>query len=109
MTFYTIPINSQFPWFTVKMTLSGVSYTLRFRLNNRSNRWIMDIADASNVDILDGIVLLINRDLTYQYQTAMANLPAGQFFVVDNTGEGNEPTQYSFGNTHSLIYADPDS
>jgi hypothetical protein len=107
MTFNVIPINISFPWQTSRLALSGVTYTIRFRYNNRSTRWEMDIADGSNNDILDGIVLLINEDLTYQYKTALANLPAGTFFVLDNTNQNTQPTQFSFGTTHSLIYADP--
>lgn len=86
--------------------MSSVTYTLRFRYNTRSTRWEMDIADGSNNDILDGIVLLIESDLTYQYKTALASLPPGIFFVLDNTNQDSQPTQFSFGNTHSLIYDD---
>ena len=109
MTFYTIPVDSIFNWYTFNVTLSGVAYTLRFRFNTRSNRWIMDIADASNNDILNGMTMLINVDLTYNYRTAISKLPPGQFFVIDNTGKNNQPTQYSFGTTHSLVYGDPNS
>lgn len=107
MTYNEIPINTAFPWYTTTIALSGVSYTLRFRYNTRNTRWEMDIADGAGNDILDGIVLLINNDLTFQYQTALSNLPVGNFFVVDKTGQGMQPTQFSFGTTHSLIYADP--
>jgi hypothetical protein len=93
----------------MRITLSGTTYVLRFRYNYRSTRWMMDIADASNNDILDGMVMKINTDLTYQFRTSLSNLPPGQFFVIDNTGNNNQPTQYSFGNTHTLYYADPDS
>lgn len=109
MTIYTIPFTGQYPWMTMKLTLSGISYTLRFRYNYRSTRWIMDIADASNNDILDGLPLLIQRDLTYQFLSSISKLPPGNFFCLDNTGAGNQPSQYSFGNTHSLFYVDPDS
>lgn len=109
MTAYTIPVSNQYPWHKFRVTLSGVVYTLRFRFNNRSNRWEMDIADASDTDILDGIPLLIESDLTYQYRDSVAGLPPGQFTVVDITGAGQQPTLYSFGLTHQLNYVDPDS
>lgn len=109
MSFNIIPINTTFPWNFIRISLSTITYTLTFRYNSRSSRWIMDIADGSNNIILSGIILLINQDLTYQYKTAIANLPIGTFFVLDNTNENTQPTQYSFGITHSLIYQDPNS
>jgi hypothetical protein len=109
MTYYTIPLDSTFPWFQTRITLSGITYTLTFRYNSRSTRWVMDIGDASNNPIQLGLVLLINVDLTYQYRPANISLPVGTFFVQDNTGQGIQPTQYSFGTTHTLFYGDPTS
>lgn len=68
-------------------------------------RWIMDIHDANDNDILDGIPLLITRNLTGRF--SISNLPVGLFFVVDTPGSNNQPTRYSFGTTHSLAYYDP--
>ncbi len=107
MTYNQIPINTSYPWQTTRVSLSTITYTLNFRYNSRASRWEMDILDASNNQILSGIILLINQDLTYQYKTALSNLPVGTFFVLDNTNQDTQPTQYSFGTTHSLIYADP--
>lgn len=53
--------------------------------------------------------MLILSDLTFQFKNTFPALPVGQFFVVDNTGADEQPTLYSFGTTHSLIYGDPTS
>lgn len=107
MTYFGIPVNTQFPWQSIRIALSSVTYTLSFRFNSRSQRWVMDINDGSNNPILSGLVLLINEDLTYQYKNTFDNLPPGTFFVLDNTGQSMEPGPTSFGVTHTLFYADP--
>lgn len=107
MTYNNIAINSNFPWQNITIVLSGVVYVLTFRYNTRSSRWEMDIADGSNNVILSGIIMLINQDLTYQYKTAISNLPVGTFFIIDNTNKDIQPTLNSWGITNTLTYADP--
>jgi hypothetical protein len=101
----TIPLSNQLPWYTFTIALSGVIFTLRLRYNSRNTRWMMDVADAQNNDIINGITLLIDTNLLGQY--VQPNLPLGMFFVVDNTGQNTQPTLLSFGTTHSLYYYDP--
>lgn len=106
-TIYQLPMRNDVPWYTQQIQLSGVIYTLHFRFNIRSQRWIMDIRDPSDNYIIVGLPILIERDVAGQY--VVANLPPGPFFAMDNTGQSNQPTVYSFGNTHSFYYQDPDS
>lgn len=106
-TIYQLPLRNDVPWYAVQMQLSGVVYTLVFRYNVRSQRWIMDVRDPSENYIVVGLPILIDRDVAGQY--VMANIPAGPFFAIDNTGTQDQPTVYSFGNTHSFYYQDPDS
>lgn len=105
MTFFEIPARNDLPWYTFKITLSGTIFTLRFRFNTRSQRWILDVADSSNNDILDGIPLLIGRNLTGQF--VIPGLPVGFMFVTDDTNEDTQPTRFSFGQDHSIGYGDP--
>jgi hypothetical protein len=102
----TIPVGNDLPWYYFAIGLAGVQYTLRFRFNTRMSRWVMDIADAENNDLLTSLPLLIGRNLAGQY-SSIPNLPAGTFFVVDETGQNSQPTRYSFGTTHTLYYLDP--
>lgn len=101
----TIPVSNQLPWYKFKITLSGVIYTLNVRYNTRSSRWIMDILDSSGNQLLMGIPVLINRDLTAQY--LYLSIPPGVFIPTDNTNQGNQATLYSFGLDHTLYYVDP--
>lgn len=90
-----------------KMTLSGTIFSLKVYFNVRMNRWLMNISDSQANQILVGVPILIQRSLTSQYPTLA--LPAGQFICTDDTGLGNQPTQYSFGQTNTLYYLDPDA
>lgn len=105
MIFYLVPTQQNLPWYRFATTLSNVQYTLRLRFNTRSQRWIMDIADAANTDILTGLPVLLGRDVNGQY--VLAALPPGKFFATDDTGQAEQPTLQSFGLSHSLFYADP--
>lgn len=105
MTFFTVPINNTLPFQKFKITLSGVIFSLELRYNNRMDRWVMNINDPSNNQILQGLILLINRNLTKQYPTLQ--IPVGVFFATDDTNQGTEPTEFSFGVDHSLWYGDP--
>jgi hypothetical protein len=65
----------------------------------------MDILDPSGNQILCGIPCLIQRNMIGQYTTFA--IPEGVFFATDDTGQGNQPTLYSFGTDHTLWYEDP--
>lgn len=101
----TIPLRNDLPFYSFNITLTGVTYQLEFLYNVRSNRWIMNIYDSVGNQIISGITLLIDRNLIGQYR--YLNLPAGVFFVVDNTQQDEQPTLNSFGTTHTMYYVDP--
>lgn len=103
--FLKIPLDEESPWYSFTVTLTGVSYTFTLRYNIRLDRWMLDIADASETPILSGIPLLIERNLTGQY-TAL-DLPPGVLFVTDDSGRELQPGLLSFLTDHSLNYADP--
>jgi hypothetical protein len=104
----TIPVGNDVPWYFFTIGLSGVQYLLTFRFNVRMQRWLMDIADALGVPILSSLPLLLGQSLTGRFK-GLAGVPVGDFYVFDDTspGQGNQPTRYSFGTTHSLWYSDP--
>lgn len=100
-----IPVGNDLPFYKLRVPLSGILTGLRFQFNTRMNRWIMDVTDAQDVDLLSGVPLLVNRDLIgfYVYSGALP----GRFLVTDDTNTGAQPTRNSFGTTHSLLYYDP--
>lgn len=104
-TILTFPLRHDLPIYTFPITLNGVNFVFQLLFNVRMNRWIMNISDSSGNQILSGIPVLINRNLTGQYATLA--IPKGSFFVVDDTGQFTQPTQFSFGVDHSCYYIDP--
>ncbi len=102
--FVAIPARNDVPWYTFKITLSNVVYTLLIRYNGRMRRWIMNIQDASGNDVINGIPLLIGINLAGRFVTAA--LPPGVFFVLDNTNQSDQPERFAFGTTHTLYYQD---
>jgi len=100
-----VPLRNDLFWYHFITTFSGVKYTVHIRYNTRMNRYMMDLNDASDNPILSGIPVLIQRNLTGQYSTL--SIPAGTFVATDDTGNENQPTQFSFGLNHTLYYIDP--
>lgn len=107
MNFLVVPARNDLPWYKFKISLSSVIYTLRFRYNTRMQRYIIDIGDSANNPIIVGLPLLINRDVNGQY--VLTGLPVGTLFATDDTNLDTQPSRNSFGNDHTLFYADPDS
>lgn len=104
MSDHIIPLEQMVPWYTFRITLAAVRYTLELRYNIRMARWILNIMNANGDPILMGAPLLIQRRLT---QYPARGLPPGDMFVVDNSGKGTQPTLSSFLTDHQLIYGDP--
>lgn len=104
MNLFQIPARNDLPWYKFQISLSGVLYTLIFRFNSRMNVWSLDIADPSENVIVGGIPVLIGIDLFGQYVTGV---PPGVVFANDDTNQGTQPSQFSFGFDHSLFYLDP--
>lgn len=105
MTTFTVPLNTTYPWQTSRIVLSGTIFTLEFRYNLRMSRWIMNVEDAAGNPILMGIPILIGINLTDQYATLA--IPEGEFIATDDSGQGAQATQFSFGIDHTLSYIDP--
>jgi hypothetical protein len=97
-----IPVRSDNKAYSLQVDLEGTRYTLRFRFNTRMGRWVMDIADSVNTDILNGVVLLTNYPLTDQY--ADTALPPGRFVCIDESGENKDPGTNDLGNDVKLLY-----
>ncbi len=102
MSFEILPARNDLPWYRFKITLDDVIYTLKIRYNTRMQRWILDIADGSNVDLVTGLPILLERNIAGQY--VFSGLPESVFFCTDDTNQGSQPTRLSFGVTHTLWY-----
>lgn len=101
---FVFPMRNDLPQYSFNITLSGVVYNFQCLYNVRMSRWILNINDTSGDIILAGIPVLIQRNLYGQYATL--SLPDGILFCTDDTGQDNQPTQFSFGVTNTMYYAD---
>ena len=105
MNYFKLPITSDNSFARYTVQLSGVSYTLHLRWNERAGRWFMDIASALNEPIVSSVPMLIMRNLVSRF--AFAALPPGTLFILDDTWQNTEPGRYAWGTTHSLYYGTP--
>lgn len=99
-----IPIDTSQPDHLFTIDLEGVVYTLRFRLNSRTGRWVMNVLTELGVLIVGAIPLVVNQGLTKRY--GKSSLPPGEIYVIDLSGENREPEERSFGLTHLLVYVE---
>lgn len=65
-SYFTVPLQPQPQTFTV--ALSGVIYTFTVQYRNTAmGGWVLDIGDANNVPIVQGIPLVTGANLLDQY------------------------------------------
>lgn len=106
MQVFVVPMRNDVPAYRFKIDFSGVIFTFRARFNTRMQRWVYDLADPSNNDILVGQKVLIRTAPVSQF--VIPGLPAGVLIPEDNRNNvQGEPTRNSFGTTHSMLYVDP--
>lgn len=97
-----LPVRGDLPQFEFRIQLDQVIYTLKYRWNDRMSRWVMDIANEQGENIVAGIVLGTNRDLTSRYKTYA--IPQGFFIVYDETGNQLNPNRSNFGKEVKMFY-----
>lgn len=98
-TYFTIPLQAQPQTFSI--ILSGVTYnfTLLYR-NVDMGGWCLDIADANNVPIVQGIPLVTGANLLAQY-TYLGFV--GTLWVQTQSDPDAVPTFANLG-TDGLLY-----
>lgn len=97
-----IPVRSDLKSYEFTIDLENVTYTLRFKFNERMNLWIMDIADSVNEDIVNGVPVQSNIDIFGQIVSD--DIPPGQFIAIDETGADRDAGEDDLGNDIKLIY-----
>jgi hypothetical protein len=80
------PVNA---FFTQTTSLEGTPYLLSFQYNQRCDRWYLSIADASAVDIYNGIKLICRQDLLKK--CADPRKPPGSLFLLSQTTDNSPP------------------
>jgi len=103
MDFIELPIRADLSSYSFVVTLEQVNYTLSFKYNDRRGLWSMAIGDDSGLPIVSSINMQSGFDLIGNITSK--NLPPGNFALIDETGEGNDPDLITFGEDVKLIYA----
>lgn len=102
MALIKIPTRSDLPAFNERIELEGVIYNLDFRLNERMNKWAMDILDEEESPIVSGLLLLTNVPLLDQL--TVADLPPGDFIMLDRANLQRDADADNLGGDINLFY-----
>ncbi len=105
MAIVIIPIVSIAPKFNFQISLESTVLFLKFRFNTRYGVWVMDIKDAENVPIVEGIIIRVGINLLSSHQ---ARLPlSGQMIAFNFKNTFEDPDRDNFGSDVQLLYDDP--
>ena len=89
----------------VEVTLGGLSYTLTYRFNSRSERWKMDLRDSEGVYIKKGMTLMANTSPTIYLH--LPDFNHGDLFTLP-TSATRDPVgrdNIGIGDKFELLYA----
>lgn len=85
----------------ITVTLAGAIYTLTVKWCSAAACWILDIGDANNVPVLQGVPLVTGADLLEQY----AYLGIGGQLIVQSSPDPNAvPTFDNLGIAGHLYF-----
>ena len=102
MAYLELPVRSDLPAYRFTTTLEGEKFGFQFHYNKRYDRWLFNLLDVNNNQLLSGIPLLTGLDLLGRYK--YENLPLGTFLVLDETGQNRDPGEVGLGDDFKLIY-----
>jgi len=102
MALIKIPIRSDLPAFNERIELEGVIYNLDIRYNERMDRWAMDILTEEEIPIVSGLLLLTNVPLLDQL--TVADLPPGDFIMLDRANLQRDASADNLGEDINLFY-----
>lgn len=98
-TLFEIPLNPQAQSFRV--SLAGVQYTLTLTWRTDvQGGWVLDIGDAQNNPLIQGIALVTGADLLAQY----AYVGIKGKLIVQSDGQNLAPTYAGLGTTSKLYF-----
>ena len=99
-----LPVGSKvqtLPDFTVQADLDDVTYTLRFRWNNRAEFWWLSVLDETGTVLYAHVKAVVN----FPYATYRATpIPPGALVLVDTSGKGHECGFEDLGARCALLY-----
>lgn len=102
MAVLELPVRSDFPAYSFELDLDNQVNTYRFKYNERSDRWTMEILDLDGNVVVGGVPILTSIPAWDQY--VREEQPPGRFLPFDETLEGKNAGRNDLGNDILLLY-----
>lgn len=100
--FNEIPLRSDLAFYDFTIDLDGVAYLFLIEWNERAEIWVLSIQDTAGNALMAGIPLLLGALLTEVHKRP--ELPPGDFFLWDTSGEHREASRTDLGSRVLLMY-----
>lgn len=101
---YEIPVDSTVGHQTFEVELSGASYRIELRWNNRAQAWFISLYSGTGKPLLLGRRLVVNTNILRRHRTP--EFPPGDLVAVDTTGSNADPGADEIGKRVKLLYAE---
>jgi Domain of unknown function (DUF6983) len=98
---YEIPLTPQAQTFSISLNGTTYNLTLMWRSVDSLGGWVLDVADASNNPIVQGIPLVTGCDLLRQYR--YLGFGGGLWVLTDGDATAI-PTYTNLGQTSHLYF-----
>ena len=102
MAIQKIPLRTDLPKYTFSIILDSVVYILSIYYIRRMNRYLLDINDSNDVNLLSGIVVLLGVDFLAQHINEA--LPPGSLIAVNTEDGQSDAGQGELGDKVILLY-----
>lgn len=89
------------PYYQGTKSLDGVPYIFKFYWNTTTEKWYMAMTSSSSGITIRGVALLVGKELIGRY--GYTNL-LGELYVIDNSGNDEDPTFEGMGDRWTLEY-----
>lgn len=90
-----------------RVALSGATYALEWKWNERDSAWYFGMDDPSGEPLVRSVRVVLNVDLLNGVPQSDRRPPYG-LWVFDPQARGVEPTFTSLAESLAILYAEPD-
>ena len=98
-----IPLSSDTPLYTIRVTLDGQEYIFKFDWNERENRWYFSLFTIDEKPLATGIKLVANWPLLRRFTSG--DMPPGILIAGDFSPlQGEAPTYAELGVRVRFLY-----
>lgn len=91
----TIPNDPEAPFYSIRVTLDGITYSLDFDYSTREDCYYMSISDAAKEAVVLGLKLVPEIPLLAYFRARA--VPRGEFVVQSLTGKRHTPRYGEIG------------